>query len=364
MEEQQTLYLDGTIKTPEERMERVRQIVEQTPEEKLTPKYLAILTKYVFDADKENTKKTKLIATDNRMVTVNKHETSFQGMTSRIENGNEDSVYGKFIENDKNILITPKIRITQQDLDEIPELRELRAAIDKVEKQAKAAVGKKKSLLIKQLIEMRKDQYVIKTSYKQPITCMNLTKSSSKIDFSEHITIGEDGLPHSDGFISFFEPSHISALLCHYARIKEDAYSQFTSDSYYMMHDLDDLVDKTLKEKYPLYYKLLIYKIDGKQNAEIQQLLYDEFGIMHSVEYISSLWRKKIPKLIAEQATKDYLMWYYTTQERGYWKKCSCCGQIKLGHNLFFSKNKTSKDGLYSICKDCRNTKNKKKKEA
>ena len=55
------------------------------------------------------------------------------------------------------------------------------------------------------------------------------------------------------------------------------------------MEDLDDLVDRTLEEKYPLYYKLLIYKIDGKSNAEIQELLADEFGITYTVEYISSL---------------------------------------------------------------------------
>ena len=41
-----------------------------------------------------------------------------------------------------------------------------------------------------------------------------------------------------------------------------------------MMVDLDDLVERTFKEKFPLYYKLVIYKIDGKQNAEIQDLLY------------------------------------------------------------------------------------------
>jgi hypothetical protein len=43
----------------------------------------------------------------------------------------------------------------------------------------------------------------------------------------------------------------------------------------------------------------MIYKIDGMQNIDIQQALQLEFGIKHSVEYISSLWRKKIPNLIA-----------------------------------------------------------------
>ena len=74
------------------------------------------------------------------------------------------------------------------------------------------------------------------------------------------------------------------------------------------MQDLDNLVDATLKDEYPLYYKLLIYKIDGKSNAEIQELLNNEFGITYTVEYLSSLWRNKIPKMIAEKAKEDYLM--------------------------------------------------------
>lgn len=113
-----------------------------------------------------------------------------------------------------------------------------------------------------------------------------------------------------------------------------------------MMLDLDNLIERTLKDNYPLYYKLLIYKIDGKQNIEIQELLEVEFGIKHSVEYISSLWRKKIPKLISEQAKKDYLIWHYTNVEYGQWKKCSRCNEIKLANNKFFSLNKTSKDRI------------------
>lgn len=123
------------------------------------------------------------------------------------------------------------------------------------------------------------------------------------------------------------------------------------------MEDLDALVERTLRDKYPLYYKLLIYKIDGLSNADIQELLQDEFEITYSVEYISSLWRNKIPKMLAEQAKEDYLIWYYTYVEYGKWKRCSKCGEVKLAHNRFFSKNNTSKDGWYSICKCCRNKK-------
>ena len=103
------------------------------------------------------------------------------------------------------------------------------------------------------------------------------------------------------------------------------------------MEALDTLIENTLREAYPLYYDIVIYKIDGKQNVEIQKLLEDNHGIRHSIEYISSLWRNKIPKLLAEQAQENYLVWHFTTKEQGKWKRCSRCGQIKLAHNRFFS---------------------------
>ena len=68
-----------------------------------------------------------------------------------------------------------------------------------------------------------------------------------------------------------------------------------------------------------------------------------------------------IPKLIASTAEDKFLYHHYREVERGKWKKCSRCGQVKLAHNKYFSKNKTSKDGFYSICKSCRNSKTKKK---
>jgi hypothetical protein len=54
--------------------------------------------------------------------------------------------------------------------------------------------------------------------------------------------------------------------------------------------------------------------------------LEEEFNIKHSVEYISSLWRNKIPKIIASCAEDEFLDYYYLNEEKGKYKKCSRCG--------------------------------------
>lgn len=357
--EQNYIKMDFSLESAQERTEHVKKIIANTPPERLNSTYLEKLADYIIlAANKEERKKGErsTLLTDNRMKTVNDRETSFEGLVGKLENG-EDGIYS-MIANDKNIIFRPKYEITQQDIAEIPGLKELRESIERVEKQAKAAVGKKAYLLNKQLIEMRKDQYVLKEVYRRPMYCTNLVKSMTRVDLSENIKIdAETGEIYSDGLISLINPFHISLLLCNYSKIKEETYENFGSDLRWIMIDLDNLVEKTFKEKFPLYYKLIIYKIDGKQNTEIQELLYEEFEIKHSVEYISSLWRNKIPKMLAEQAKMDWLVWHYTEEEKGYWKRCSRCGQIKLGHSYFFAKNKTSKDGWYSICKSCRNKK-------
>ena len=349
------IKMDFSLETPEERNALVKKIIEKTPPERLTAKYLEKLADYIIFAMDKQERKNKKILTDNRMVTVNKRETSFEGLVGKLENG-EDGIYN-MIANDKNIIFSPKAPITEEDIAAIPELKQLRDAIEVVEEQAKRAKGKKAFLLKKQIIEMRQDQYEIRKAYKKPMYCMNLIKSFGKLDLGENITLNEKNEPVSDGMINLFNPLHVSALLCNYAKLKEESWSNFSGDAKWILMDLENIIDLTLQEDYPLYYKLLIYKIDGKQNIEIQELLEEEFGIKHSVEYISSLWRNKIPKLIAEKAQEEWLIWHYTIEEKGKWKKCSRCGQIKLAHNRFFSLNKTSKDNFYSICKCCRNKK-------
>jgi hypothetical protein len=155
--------------------------------------------------------------------------------------GGEDTLHGFMTGGDKNILLVPKIQITEDDIATIPGLKELREEIKKIEKAQKEATGRKKYLLTKQLIEMRQDQYVMKSAYKPPVTMTKLTKTLNKISLEEKITINENGEPISDSIVSFFNPDHICYLLCNYSKLKEDSWSFFDGDWWYLMEDFDKL---------------------------------------------------------------------------------------------------------------------------
>jgi hypothetical protein len=71
----------------------------------------------------------KDILTENRMATISKRETSLEGLIGQFENG-EDGLYNIVVEKNKHAIFKPKVSITKQDLEEIPDLRQKRDAIN------------------------------------------------------------------------------------------------------------------------------------------------------------------------------------------------------------------------------------------
>lgn len=355
------MKLDYTLKTPEERIQYVNKILAETPSEKLRKQYLTYMSDYIlFVADKDQTKKEykadKPIVTKNREVTVSKRQVSFEEIASTLENG-EDGLYSR-IANDKNQIMDRRDRLTKEDIAEIPGLQDNLDLIEKLKKQFDAAIGQKKYSLKKQIIETWQQIYILKASFRNTPAkgkVSNQVKNMAHVSLKENIILGEDDLPHSDGMITLFNPAHVSFLLCYYSQLKQECVDDLNSDMHFLLLDLENLVEETLRDE-PILYDLLIWKIDGRTNEEIQNLMEANYGIQHNEQYFSTLWRKRIPRMVAEQATKKWLIWYYTNIEYGSWKKCGNCGEVKLAHPLFFSKN-TSKDGFYSICKDCRKKK-------
>lgn len=163
------IKLDYTIESPEERKALVEKIIKESPSPPSA--YLEILADYlVFCMDKQEKKQRNLL-TENRLSTISKRETSFEGLAAKMENG-EDGIYGMITEN-KGQLLQPKIEITPHDLETIPFLRQLREAIENQKKLIQRAAGTKRAYLLKKaLIEMQRDQYLIKQAYTKPITTM------------------------------------------------------------------------------------------------------------------------------------------------------------------------------------------------
>ena len=308
-------------------------------------------------------KKEKKILTENRLATITKRELSYEGLVGQLENG-EDGIYNLMTDNGKNIILQPKVTITHQDLIDIPLLAQLRDSIERWERIQKSVSGREAYIVKRTLIEMRRDQYIIKNAYKKPIMFTKITKGmrpSITLPWDEKIEYNDKGAPtiQYEG-MSFCNYKAVSAILQNFTMLKMRSEGHFDGDAWYFIQDFEPLLERALKD-YPMYKRIVEYKIDKLQNSEIQQLLQEEFNFTHSIEYISSLWCNKIPKLIAQQAQDEWLVWYFTYKEKGKWKKCSRCGEIKLAHSRYFSINQTSKDGFYSICKKCRNMNSKKK---
>ena len=289
------------------------------------------------------------------MVTVEKRETSLEKLITQLENG-EDGVYN-LIKEDKNMIFQPKVTITKKDLRDIPFLSQVKDAISIWEDKLKNAKGKDAFIIKKAIIELRKDQYVIKNAYLKPVVSTKISKTVPIIKLEDNLKINKNQECEYSGF-SLLNRKICQEILNNYSKLKEESWGNFNSDLWYLLYDFEKICDKALKEK-PIYYKILQYKIDGMKNYQIQQELKKEFNVDFNLEYISNVWCRKIPSLIAETAETEYLDYYFLEKEKGKYRRCSKCGKVKLAHKKYFSKNNVSKDGFYSICKECRTIKKK-----
>lgn len=359
------MHFDYTLKTTEERIAYVENLLATMPQEKITNKTLSFMSDYIlFIVDRDQTKKEKKeenpIVTRNREMTVSKRQTSYEGIIASLENG-EDGLYN-LIRQDGSQRLDNKTKITDNDIAKVPGLQEQIDIINKLGEQFKKAdTGAKRYSLKKQIIESWRQAYILKTSYYGTPAhgrISNQVKTMAHLPIHENIWLDENDNPQSDSMLTLINPVHVSFLLCHYSQLKQECEDKLDSDMHYLLMDLEDLATTAIEEKYPEFFDLLVWKIDGLTNDEIQELMREKYDAEHSGAYYSTIWRKKIPQLIADEAKKQFLVWYFTNIEYGSWKKCSQCGEIKLAHSMFYAKN-TTKSGWYSMCKECKNKKNK-----
>ena len=138
------LQLDYSLHTPQERTKYVEELLAKTPNQYLNNKTLSYLSDYIlFVGDKNQTKKErkeeKPIITRNREATIDKRQTSYEGIVATLENG-EDGLY-TMIRNDKNQILDPRDPITEKEKESIPGMREYMDTIDNLKRQFDKATG-------------------------------------------------------------------------------------------------------------------------------------------------------------------------------------------------------------------------------
>ena len=218
----ETIKLDYTIDDPQERLKLVNKILESS-ENPPNERYLEILADYLIFCMEKKERLSHKITTENRQATIDKRETSWQQLAEKLDNG-DDGIYN--ISNHargKALLLQPKVSITKKDLEEIAELRQLRKAIDSIDRQVKEApTGRNKFILKSTLIEMRRSQYIIKDAFRKPLYPNKLIHTYHSLEMPEEVYFDNKGFPCSKQ-VSFLNKTIVREILNNYERLKLEA---------------------------------------------------------------------------------------------------------------------------------------------
>ena len=328
------------LKTAQERADFLRENIPDT----LSNRQLETCANYILEALPKEERLNHKILTPNRLKTINKRETSYEGLAAGLEGG-EDTLHILSTQ-------TPRQYLTNRNAAKVGP-QELEIAIQEVENKRKTAtLPLDRYLLTKAAIELRQSKYLTESDNQTMyLTPTPLYVPEYSLNLRESRWVDANGEPHSDGLLDLFNSKHIAALLINYEFLSTFANDRIDSDMHFFFADFDTLIHRALSKE-PYLLKIAKWKILGKTNNEIQQLLLENFGISHTQEYISELWTQKIPETIAFQAKKDFI--YQTYSSSGKVKRCTKCLKQKPQHLYFFSKSPATKDGWYTICKECR----------
>ena len=114
-----------------------------------------------------------------------------------------------------------------------------------------------------------------------------------------------------------------------------------------MIRNIVGLADLDPKEEL-----ILKRKIQGKSNQEIRDEINSKFGHKYQLNYISTLYCKKVLEKIAEAARihREVCENLFFPEN---FKKCKDCGRVLLLDERSWMKRKRSNDGFSPRCKKC-----------
>lgn len=161
--------------------------------------------------------------------------------------------------------------------------------------------------------------------------------------------IPEDSIS-SKNFLDFRNMDHIYNLLKFYEELETSCLDNPESTVRAILNTLNFYIKiADLSEE---QQDILQLKIQKYSNDFIQKYINEKYSKNHTANYISTIFKKTICENIAEAATLHYDTFKNRFNKNSF-KRCNCCGRIKLRDTRNFVRKARSSDGLSNRCKKC-----------
>jgi hypothetical protein len=157
--------------------------------------------------------------------------------------------------------------------------------------------------------------------------------------------------PHARLIVDYRNPDHIDKIICSYKEIQTYCEDHFMSSQKFILTTLNYYIKNTKLSETQLC--ILQCKIARFPNRVTAHVVNQKYGKTYNINYISTIYRK-ICASIGKTAERFYT--YYLERINPHiFKRCSCCGKMKLRNAEEFTRKSRNSDGFSSKCKECEN---------
>lgn len=235
------------------------------------------------------------------------------------------------------------------------------------------------------LIDLRRHQYYLKDSYNPPIYFFNVdhprpqfydwtcdsfywisrTEWQRRVDnallhtISKNINDYETRKNEKTGEIEvkwivrrhtfdWENPSHIRALINNYDLLYNQLHEKLDTYGRTLIFDFERY--REMAHLSPVREYLLNKKIARTPYPQILEELQAKYGLKYNENHLCMIYAREIPEKIATAAKCDRMI-----AEAGpdNLKRCYTCKRFLPRNSLFFSRNRSRRDGYSSNCKEC-----------
>lgn len=400
--------LNYNLEFAEDRVELVNEIINELNKDKVIDKYLMsegyknkqIKTKnsflseseplskillrysYYIDFSKFNNEEQKMKNKKDKLHTLSlykeRKESNSIGLTDEFQKL-QNSIIDFDFQNqarrkDKNIRLVPRQMINEKDRKEHPVLNEYASFLEEINRILGFIKGNSKQDIVniqKEIVKKRDDKYLrmlkrireelmkemplIKDRIRGTIYFKKLDKGTPKYDLdcdTGYMNEQGDYIEISENKIELNNPQHIFAIMDNYSDLKEAVWDSPNSDLWIVLHEFENLVDKSELEEYER--DILIHKIDKVIGEDICSFINEKYGMELTERNLSRIYNEVIPKKITDTNFNIYEEWLYTYKVKGEYKSCNKCNETKLLKDKYFRRRSDNKgDGFYNQCRKC-----------